>query len=275
MRIDAHQHFWNFDPVRDSWIGDDMRLLQQDFLPEHLKPLLEQHSFDGCIAVQADQSEKETHFLLALAEENDFIKGVVGWVDLQCEKLEERLHYFAQFSKLKGFRHIVQGERDEQFMLRPTFVRGIGLLQQFNFTYDILIYPNQLQAATALVAQFPQQPFILDHIAKPPIKKRAIEGWKRDLKHLAQHPNVNCKVSGLVTEGDWQHWKQEDFTPYLDVATEAFGTNRLLYGSDWPVCLIAATYEQQLSIVQKHFETFSATERAQVFGGNAQQFYRL
>lgn len=275
MRIDAHQHFWKFNPVRDSWIGDDMQVLQQNFLPEHLQPLLQQWGIDGCVAVQADQSEEETHFLLNLAASNDFIKGVVGWVDLQAENLEERLQYFAQFGKLKGFRHIVQAEKDERFMLRPSFMRGIALLQQFHFTYDILIYPHQLQAATALAAQFPDQPFVLDHMAKPLIKMGAIEDWKRDLKHLAQHPNVYCKVSGLVTEGDWQRWKEDDFIPYLNVATEAFGTNRLMYGSDWPVCLVAATYEQQLGIVQKHFETFSETEQTQVFGGNAQQFYRL
>ena len=275
MRIDAHQHFWKFNPVRDSWIGDDMQVLKQNFLPEHLQPLLQQWGIDGCVAVQADQSEVETHFLLNLAASNDFIKGVVGWIDLQAENLEERLQYFAQFGKLKGFRHIVQAEKDELFMLRPSFMRGIALLQQFHFTYDILIYPHQLQAATTLAAQFPEQKFVLDHMAKPPIKMGAIEDWKRDLKHLAQHPNVYCKVSGLVTEGDWQRWKENDFTPYLQVATEAFGTNRLMYGSDWPVCLVAATYEQQLGIVQKHFETFSETEQAQVFGGNAQQFYRL
>jgi L-fuconolactonase len=275
MRIDAHQHFWYFDPVRDNWIGDDMRILQKDFLPAQLEPLLQQHGFDGCIAVQADQSEKETSFLLQLADQNDFIKGVVGWVDLQAENLQARLEHYAQAKKLKGFRHIVQAEKDEGFMLRPSFIRGIGLLHQYNFTYDILIYPKHLKYAAALVAKFPHQKFIVDHLAKPLIKKREIESWKRDLKHLAQHENVYCKVSGLVTEGDWHNWKEDDFTAYLEVATEAFGTQRLLYGSDWPVCLVTATYEQQLSIVQKHFETFSVAEQAMIFGANAQRFYNL
>lgn len=275
MRIDAHQHFWKYNPRRDSWITNNMHVLQRDFLPHHLEPLLQQQGFDGCVAVQADQSEKETDFLLQLADESPFIKGVVGWVDLQSSGIEERLHFFSQYKKLKGFRHIVQGEADEQFMQRPAYMHGISLLQAFNFTYDILIYPHQLPSAEKLVASFPYQKFIVDHLAKPHIKTGEIETWKRDLRRLAQHPNVYCKVSGLVTEAHWQQWQQHHFTPYLDVVKEAFGTHRLVYGSDWPVCLLSATYEQQLSIVQNHFQNFSETEQAQIFGGNAQQFYQL
>lgn len=275
MRIDAHQHFWKYNSQRDSWITDDMRVLRADFLPHHLAPLLQQEGFDGCVAVQADQSEEETAFLLQLAEENSFIKGVVGWVDLQSSKVEERLGHFAQAKKLKGLRHIVQAEADEQFMLRPAFMHGISLLQTFNFTYDILIYPAQLPSAEKLVAAFPHQKFIVDHLAKPIIKSGEVETWEKDLRRLAQHQNVYCKISGMVTEADWQHWNQAHFTPYLDVVTEAFGTHRLVYGSDWPVCLLAATYKQQLGIVQKYFQTFSAFEQAQIFGGNAQQFYQL
>ena len=275
MRIDAHQHFWKYNSQRDSWITDDMRVLRADFLPHHLAPLLQQEGFDGCVAVQADQSEEETAFLLQLAEENPFIKGVVGWVDLQSSKVEERLGHFAQAKKLKGLRHIVQAEADEQFMLRPAFMHGISLLQTFNFTYDILIYPAQLPSAEKLVAAFPHQKFIVDHLAKPIIKSGEVEKWEKDLRRLAQHQNVYCKISGMVTEADWQHWNQAHFTPYLDVVTEAFGTHRLVYGSDWPVCLLAATYQQQLGIVQKYFQTFSESEQAQIFGGNAQQFYQL
>lgn len=275
FRIDAHQHFWQFDAVRDAWITEDMQVLRQDFLPQHLQPLLAQAGMDGCVAVQADQSETETSFLLQLAAENDFIKGVVGWVDLQAENVEERLEYYSQFPKLKGFRHIVQGEQDDAFMLRPSFQQGIRLLQQFGFTYDILIYPKHLPYAIELVARFPQQKFIVDHLAKPHIKRGEISFWKQEIEHLAQHPNVCCKVSGLVTEADWKGWKGNDFAPYLDVVTAAFGTHRLVYGSDWPVCLLAARYEEQLNIVQKHFETFSEAEQARIFGGNAQQFYAL
>ncbi|MGV3657280.1 MAG: amidohydrolase family protein [Chitinophagaceae bacterium] len=275
MRIDAHQHFWKFDPVRDSWIGDNMLVLQADFLPPQLEPILKQYSFDACVAVQADQSEKETEFLLQLAQENKFIKGVVGWVDLKSERLEERLAYFSRFRKLKGFRHIVQAEPDEAFILRPAFTRGIALLQQYHFTYDILIYPKQLSAAEALASKFKDQKFVVDHLAKPYIKQGEVDNWKRDLRRLAQHPNVFCKISGMVTEGDLHHWKEDDLWPYLDAAVEAFGTHRLMYGSDWPVCLLAATYAQQLNIVQKYFKTFSKEEQAQVFGGNAQKFYSL
>lgn len=273
--IDAHQHFWQYNAARDGWIGDDMQVLQQHFLPHHLQPLLQQAGVQGCVAVQADQSERETHFLLQLAAENDFIKGVVGWVDLQAPNVEARLAYFAQFATLKGFRHIVQAEPDDAFMLQPEFRHGISFLQQFGFTYDILIYPRHLKYAAELAALFPYQKFMVDHLAKPNIKNGAIEGWKRDLKHLAQHPNVHCKVSGLVTESNWKSWQQADFTPYLDAAAEAFGMHRLVYGSDWPVCLLAASYGQQLQLVQKHFETFSAPEQAQLFGGNAQAFYNL
>ena len=275
MRIDAHQHFWKYNSQRDSWITDDMRVLRADFLPHHLAPLLQQEGFDGCVAVQADQSEEETAFLLQLAEENPFIKGVVGWVDLQSSKVEERLGHFAQAKKLKGLRHIVQAEADEQFMLRPAFMHGISLLQTFNFTYDILIYPAQLPSAEKLVAAFPHQKFIVDHLAKPIIKSGEVETWEKDLRRLAQHQNVYCKISGMVTEADWQHWNQAHFTPYLDVVTEAFGTHRLVYGSDWPVCLLAATYQQQLGVVQKYFQTFSESEQAQIFGRNAQQFFQL
>ena len=275
MRIDAHQHFWKYNPQRDSWITNDMRVLQRDFLPHHLEPLLQQEGFDGCIAVQADQSEEETEFLLQLADESPFIQGVVGWVDLQSSGIEDRLAYFSQFQKLKGFRHIVQAERDEQFMQQPAFMHGISLLHTFNFTYDILIYPHQLPSAEKLVASFPAQKFIVDHLAKPLIKAGEIEKWKRDLRRLAQHPNVYCKVSGLVTEAHWQQWKESYFTPYLDVVTEAFGMHRLVYGSDWPVCLLAATYRQQLKIIQNYFQNLSEMEQAQVFGGNAQQFYQL
>jgi len=275
FRIDAHQHFWHYNPVRDAWISDDMQVLRQDFLPHQLQPLLAEANMDGCVAVQADQSEAETRFLLQLAAENDFIKGVVGWVDLQADNVSERLDYFSEFEKLKGFRHLVQSEPDDAFMLRPQFQRGIALLEQYGFTYDVLIYPKHLAYAEQLITRCPYQNFIIDHLAKPNIRAGEIEVWKKGLEKLAQHPNVYCKVSGLVTEAHWSGWKPEDFTPYLDVVTEAFGTSRLVYGSDWPVCLLAANYKAQLAVVEKYFETFSATEQALVIGNNAEQFYRL
>ena len=275
MRIDAHQHFWKFDPLRDSWITDDMSVLRRDFLPDDLQPLLQQNGFDGCVAVQADQSEEETHFLIQLSNENTFIKGVVGWVDLQAENIAERLEYFKQYEAVKGFRHILQGEKERDLMLHARFKKGIALLEQFNFTYDILIFPDQLKFATELVRSFPHQKFIIDHLAKPYIKTKKIEEWKRDILQIAQFENVCCKISGLVTEADWQHWKKEDFTPYLDVVVEAFGSNRIVFGSDWPVSLLAGCYEKVAGVVADYFATFSKAEQEQFFGQNAIQFYNL
>lgn len=275
LKIDAHQHFWHFDPVRDSWINDEMKVIQKDFLPGDLKPVLDRNGIDGCIAVQADQSEEENAFLLALAADNDFIKGVVGWVDLQGENIEERLQYYGDFKKLKGFRHVLQGEAERDFMLRPLFKKGISLLQQYGFTYDILIYPDQLRFIPSFVAAFPNQKFIIDHIAKPYIRDKKIEGWKQDMQAVAGYKNVCCKISGMVTEGDWNGWKKEDFVPYLDVVVESFGTDRVLFGSDWPVCLVAASYENVLQITQDYFSTFSKEEQDRFFGGNVIRFYNL
>ena len=275
MKIDAHQHFWKFDPVRDSWITDEMKVIQNDFLPQDLEPLLQQNNFDGCVVVQSDQSEAHNDFLLQLANGNDFIKGVVGWVNLEGEDLEERLGYYQQFSKMKGFRHVLQGEPQRDYMLRPQFKKGIGLLAKYHFTYDILIFPDQLQYTKEFVAAFPDQPFVIDHIAKPYIKDKKIEEWKKDIRAVAQYPNVYCKVSGMVTEGDWQGWKKEDFTPYLDVVVAAFGTDRIMFGSDWPVCLVAASYNDMLAIVKDYFDVFSEEEQTKIFGGTATQFYNL
>lgn len=275
MRIDAHQHFWKFDPIRDSWISDDMAVLQRDFMPGDLHPLLAQNGFDGCVAVQADQSEKETAFLIQLAAENDFIKGVVGWVDLQADTIADKLAYYKQFGIVKGFRHILQGESQRDLMLTPRFKKGIAALQQFDFTYDILIFPDQLKYANELVGQLPDQKFVIDHLAKPSIKEQKIDPWQEELCQVAQHKNLYCKISGLVTEADWKNWKKEDFTCYMDVVVEAFGMDRILFGTDWPVCLVAASYEQTFHIVQDYFSAFSEEEQQKVFGQNAVRFYNL
>ncbi len=275
MKIDAHQHFWNFDPVRDSWITDEMRVIQKDFLPQDLEPVLQQNDFDGCVVVQSDQSKEHNHFLLQLAQENDFIKGVVGWVHLEGEDLEERLAYYKQYDKMKGFRHVLQGEPQRDYMLRHLFKKGIGQLAKYGFTYDILIFPDQLNYIREFVASFPNQPFVIDHIAKPYIKDKKIEEWKKDIEADAQFQNVYCKVSGMVTEADWKTWKKDDFTPYIDVVVEAFGTSRIMYGSDWPVCLVAASYSDMLSIVKDYFAAFSEVEQNQIFGSRAAQFYNL
>ncbi|MBD2722092.1 amidohydrolase family protein [Hymenobacter armeniacus] len=274
-RIDAHQHFWQFDPVRDAWIGDDMAVIQRDFLPADLAPVLQQHGFDGCVVVQSDQAEAENEFQLANAAAHDFIKGVVGWVDLQAPNVAERLAYYSQFAKLKGFRHVLQGEADRALMLKPSFRRGIGALAAHGFTYDVLIFPDQLGFAAELAAAFPNQPFVVDHLAKPRIKDQLIEEWARDIRAVAAHGNVSCKVSGMVTEADWQHWQPADFQPYLDVVFEAFGPSRVLYGSDWPVCNVAGGYARALGILEAYMQPFSAAEQAQFWGDNAAAFYQL
>ncbi|MDO5977370.1 amidohydrolase family protein [Flavivirga spongiicola] len=274
MKIDAHQHFWKYNPVRDAWIDDSMTVIRKDFLPQDLKPILEANTIDGCIAVQADQSENETDFLLQCAIENPFIKGVVGWVDLLSDNVEERLEYYSKNNILKGVRHIVQAEAND-FMLRKDFQNGISKLQQFNLTYDILVFPPQLEAAIQLVREFPNQKFVLDHIAKPYIKDAKIHDWKINMSTLAKAPNVYCKVSGMVTEADLKQWRLSDFQPYLDVVFEAFGIDRIMYGSDWPVCLLAAEYQEQLNIIETYISRFSSDDKIKIMGNNAIRFYNL
>ena len=252
-----------------------MKIIQGDFLPVDFLPLLQENGVDGCIAVQADQSEEETHFLLELAKDNDFIKGVVGWIDLRNPDLKSRLDYFSQFKKLKGFRHIVQGESDENFLLREDFSKGIAQLEQYNFTYDILILPKHLAVAFEFVKRFPNQKFVIDHLAKPDFKNKEFLDWEKGIREIATCPNVYCKVSGLVTEADWNNWTETDFTYCLNVVTEAFGINRLLFGSDWPVCLLAANYAQTLEIVTNYFSKFPESNQEQFWSGNAIEFYNI
>jgi L-fuconolactonase len=275
-RIDAHQHFWQFDPVRDSWITQDMSVIRRDFLPADLLPILQRNEIDGSILVQTCQDEADNEFMLKLATQNDFIKGVVGWVDLRADNVEDRLKYYKEnHPKMKGFRHVLQAEPDEQFMLRDDFKRGIGLLNQYGFTYDILIYPNHIKYASELVAEFPAQKFVVDHLAKPYIKMKEIGQWQRDMEYLAYYRNVYCKVSGMLTEADWYGWRTEDFTPYLDVIFKAFGTQRVMYGSDWPVCMLAGGYNRALEILQIYASRYSQDEQELFFGGNAVNFYNL
>lgn len=275
MKIDSHQHFWKYHPVKDSWINDDMKILQRDFLPTDLHSLLQENQIDGCVAVQADQSEEETHFLLELAESTDWIKGVVGWIDLRAENLEDRLQYFFKFKKLKGFRHIVQAEPEDDFLLNNDFCAGIAKLSKYDFTYDLLIFPRHLPYAVELVKRFPQQSFVIDHLAKPDFKQSDFSLWEKGIREIANYPNVFCKVSGLVTEADWANWKESDFTHCLDIVTEAFGMNRLMFGSDWPVSLLAASYGQCCGIVNNYFSKFTKEQQDKFWGRNAIEFYDL
>ncbi|RYE15446.1 MAG: amidohydrolase [Sphingobacteriales bacterium] len=274
-KIDSHQHFWCFDPVKDKWITNSMFILQKDFLPADIAPILHHYGIDGCMAVQSGQTEGESLFLLNQAEQYPFIKGIVGWVDLIADNIDERLAYYSQFERMKGFRHILQGESDRAFMLRPDFKRGIGKLKQFDFTYDILINDDQLPYIHEFVAEFPEQPFVINHLAKPRIKDKQIREWQQHMEAIAKYPNVHCKVSGMVTEADWLNRKRDDFWPYLDVVFEAFGSKRVMYGSDWPVCRLAATYGEVFSIVRAYCAELSREEQRLFWGGNATEFYKL
>jgi len=273
-RIDSHQHFWKFDPIRDSWIDESMQKIQRDFLPADLFSLLTENDFSGCVAVEAHQSEEQTQFLLDLAQQNDFIKGVVGWVDLLDKNVAERMSFFANNKKLKGFRHVVQGEADD-FMLRNDFRNGISEIKQFDYTYDILIFHRQLPAAIDLVNRFPDQDFVVDHIAKPDIKSKSIQSWKEGIIELSKAENVMCKVSGMVTEANWNSWTPDDLKPYLDVIFENFTTERLMFGSDWPVCNIAASYSTVIKTLEDYISQLPSHEQDLIWHHNANTFYKL
>lgn len=321
MRIDAHVHFIDYNPEEYAWIGEDHRKLKRPFMPEDLKPLLDEAGFDGVVAVQARQSLKETEWLLRLADRCGWIKGVVGWVDLRSPELERQLAAFAAHPKLRGVRHVVHDEPDDDFMLRGDFRRGIARLSEYGLTYDLLLFPKHLPAAARLADEFPEQPFVLDHIAKPDIKSgigsgsgsrdgevgearcgeahiggeanigemqiggdarlgdagcgEAFSAWKRDMHELAKRPNVSCKLSGMVTEADWERWTEADFAPYLDAAFEAFGPERLMIGSDWPVCTVSRDYRSVMEIVIRYLERYPEDVRDKVLGGNCASFYGL
>ena len=273
MVIDSHVHFWKYDKKRDAWMKD-MKILQQDYLPTTLAPTLKRNEVNGCVAIQADQSELETHFLVELAKTNPIIKGIVGWIDLRNSNIEERLEYFSQYKMIKGYRHVAQVEPND-FLSGDNFQRGIRALQPYNYTYDILIYPHQLKPAAEFIARFPDQKFVIDHCAKPDIKNKKIDEWKGLMKEIAGYPNVYCKLSGLFTEANWKEWSAGDFYPYLDTVFKVFGTDRLMYGSDWPVILAAGIYVQWKSLLEKYMDHFSSEEKQKVFGLNAALFYSL
>ena len=275
MRIDAHQHFWIYNPREYGWMGSGMEILKRDFLPSDLAPLLESAGIDGTVAVQARQCIEESRWLLELADQSPFIKAVVGWVDLCSPKVDEQLTAFARHSQFRGVRHVLHDEPDDRFMLREEFVRGLGCLAKHKLTYDLLLFPSHLPVACELVKQFPNQPFVVDHLAKPLIKAHELSPWAVDIRRLASFSNVFCKVSGMVTESDWRHWKPADFTPYLDVIFECFGTKRVMVGSDWPVCTLAGNYSQVMRIPADYLGELSTDEQAAVWGENAQRFYGI
>lgn len=275
MRLDAHQHFWAYNPGDYVWMGEAHAPLRRDFLPADLAPLLKAIGFDGAIAVQARQMVEETAWLLGLADRHDLIKGVVGWVDLRSADLRHQLDRFAAHPRLVGVRHVLHDEPDDRFMLLPEFRRGIAMLREFRLAYDLLLFPRHLPVAAELVRGFPEQPFVLDHLAKPCIRDRQLSPWREDLRRLAAFPNVCCKLSGMVTEAAWNGWKPADFAVYLDTVLDAFGPRRLMIGSDWPVCRLAGAYADTMGIVSDWAGRLSASEQADILGGTCARFYRI
>jgi L-fuconolactonase len=274
LRIDAHHHLWHYQPAEFSWIEDDMATLRRDFLIDDLSRELQVAHIDATVAVQARESIEETRWLLECAQSAPFIRGVVGWAPLEASDLPEILGRFNNSRILVGFRDIAQGKPDG-YLDRPEFNRGIQQLTSLNLTYDVLIHERQLIEATRFVDRHPNQRFVLDHAAKPKISKSELEPWKTNLHELAQRPNVSCKISGLVTEASWTHWTLDSLRPYLDECVKAFGPDRLLAGSDWPVCLVASTYVQWWDLLTLYFADFSNDETLRIFGSNAAEFYRL
>ncbi|MBA3947544.1 MAG: amidohydrolase family protein [Herpetosiphonaceae bacterium] len=275
MHIDAHHHFWHYHPDEYSWMTDQMESLKHDYLPTDLQPLLRRTGIEGTVVVQARQSLQETEWLLDLADQYPFIKGVVGWVDVCSPQARAQLATYAHRSKLKGVRHLVQDEPHDRFMLQPSFLAGIALLSEFKLVYDLLLYPKHLPVAVDVVKQFPQQQFVLDHLAKPFIKAQTLVPWETDIRALARFPNVVCKVSGLVTEAAWQQWQPADFRRYLDVVFDCFGPERLMFGSDWPVCTLAASYAEVVLLVHKYLRGLPIATQDQIFGGTAARVYGL
>lgn len=275
MRIDTHQHFWKFDPIRDSWITEEMQVIRRNFSPLDIQFVLERNGFGGSVAVQADQSKEETAYLVQLANDYPFIKGVVGWIDLQAADIRQQLDSYQSDKVIKGFRHIVEGEADPDFLIRPAVLNGLKALADYGYTYDLLIRPRHYAATLDCVQQNPNLQFVLDHIAKPPIKSKAFDEWAAFIDALSAFPNVVCKVSGLATEADWEGWKLDDFKQYLEHIFARFGKERIMYGSDWPVCLLAASYEESIAIVEDKLGQFTAAEKNAFWAENAIRVYNL
>jgi len=275
MIFDAHHHFWNYNPAEFGWIDNSMEILKKNYLPQDLEQQLFSTGVTGTVVVQARQTLEETKWLLGLAEEYHFIKAVVGWVDLQSEKISDQFNIFSDFPYLVGVRHVIHDEPDDNFILRKEFLRGIAKLQKQNLTYDLLLYPKHLRRAIELVSRFPEQKFILDHIGKPLIKSEIIHPWKEDIEEFAKRQNVWCKISGMVTEADLFNWKYEDLIPYMDTVLEAFGPNRILLGSDWPACRLAGEYSEIMNAGIRYVDNLSENEQKKIFCDNCLEFYNI
>ena len=273
--IDSHQHFWKYNVTRDVWITEDMGRIRKNFYPNDSVELFAQNQIDGCIAVQADSSEEETFFLISLAEQSEFIKGIVGWVDLQSKNIESQLTYFSQFEKIVGFRHVVQSESDPNFLARPNFLKGVQLLDTFDFTYDLLIYPNQLDAGIEFCKKNANQRIVLDHLAKPPIKTGDISEWKKNIEKFKELENVSAKISGLITEAEWYNYNEKDILHIIEIALEVFGSDRLMFGTDYPVVLVADELSSWVTTFKKSISQLSSDEIKKITIDNCLQFYKI
>lgn len=275
MKIDSHLHFWKYHPVKDAWITDDMDVLKSDFMPEDLLSHMSASGLALGLLVQADQSEEENRFLLDIAKEHECFPGVVGWVDFRNESIDDRLAYYASEPLMKGFRHIVQSEPDPNFLLNPQFAHGISMLKKYDFTYDVLIYPRHLDVAHRFCQEHNDQKLLIDHIGKPDIKNKNFSAWKKDIEKFKNLDHVYCKLAGLITEADWKQWKIDDFKEVLDICLSVFGSKRLMFGSDWPVCLLGGSYADVCEIIEANISQLSTDEQADVWGKTCQQFYNI
>lgn len=277
MIIDAHQHFWQLElPFDYAWLAaPEHAAIQRNYLPEDLKPLIEQAGVEGTVFVQTQHNLEENRWALELADRHEFLLGVVGWVDLASEECEEQLLEFRAHPKFVGIRHITQDEPDDNFIVRPDVLRGLKVLEKHGVPFDLLFYVKHLKHAASLARELPELPMVIDHLAKPQIKDQAMEGWKTDFQAAARYPNVFCKLSGMITEADRQNWRPVDLKPYVETALEAFGADRLMFGSDWPVCELAGSYADVLGALKDVLGTLGESETAAIFGGTAARFYRL
>lgn len=274
-KIDAHQHFWIYNDREYPWLDQGLEKLKRNFSPEDLKEELDKNGFSGSVVVQARQTLEETRWLLSLSRQHSFIKAVVGWIDLLSGKVEENLIEFTGEKKFAGVRHVLQDEKDINFMLKTDFQLGISYLQDYGLTYDLLIYPEHLNAASQLAGKFPDLKFVIDHMAKPPVREGSLEPWASRMKNLAGHENVYCKISGLVTEADWENWKPADFEPYIDTVMNAFGPDRIMLGSDWPVCLAAGTYQSVVNLAMEYIKQCSESEQQKIVRDTCISFYSI
>ncbi|MCA2971055.1 MAG: amidohydrolase family protein [Acidobacteriaceae bacterium] len=273
--IDTHHHFWKYSAAEYGWISDEMKTIRRDFLPADLKKTLDEAGVSGAVSVQARTTVEESDWLLGMAEKHDFLRGVVGWVPLTENDVEKHLERLAAHKKFKGVRHVIQGEPDDNYILRPDFNAGVKKLLKYKLRYDILIYERHLKPAIRFVDQHPNQLFILDHVAKPKIKERILSPWREDMIALGKRPNVYCKLSGMITEADWKKWSSADLAPYLDTALQAFGPKRLLFGSDWPVMLVAGQYKPWVELIKQTIKRYSVAEQEQILSRNAIAAYGL